>query len=61
VTPRRSGSKTDDVIKYVALRSNLWAANAHQGALASFRAALRIKPISAHASRWLVVVYWITQ
>ena len=32
------------------------AANDHQGALASFRASLRIKPISAHAPEWLVVV-----
>jgi hypothetical protein len=61
VTPASIGSATEDDTKYVALGSDLDAANAHQRALTSFRAALRIKPISAHASWWLVVVYWIGQ
>ena len=61
MTPASIGIKTDDYTKHVALGTNLYAANDHQGALASFRAALRIKPISAHASWWLVVVYWIAQ
>jgi len=56
VTPASIGIKTDDYTKYVALGFNLYAANDHQGALATFRAALRIKPISAHAPEWLVVV-----
>jgi hypothetical protein len=61
VTPASNGIATDDDPKYVALGSNLSAADVHQGALASFRAALGIKPISAHASWWLVVVDWIAQ
>jgi hypothetical protein len=38
--------KTDDYAKYVALGFYLYGANDHQGALATFCAALRIKPIS---------------
>jgi Flp pilus assembly protein TadD len=56
VTPASIGIKTDDYTKYVALGTNLYAADDHQGALAAFRAALRIKPISAHAPEWLGVV-----
>jgi hypothetical protein len=57
VTPASIGSATDYGTKYVALGSDWCAANDHQRTLTSFRAALRIKPISAHSSWWLVVVY----
>ena len=56
MTPASIRIKTDDDTKYVSLGSNLYSANDHQGALAAFRAALRIKPISAHDPEWLVVV-----
>jgi hypothetical protein len=56
VTPESIGITIDNYAMYVALGSDWDAANDHPGARATFRAALRIKPISAHASEWLVVV-----
>ncbi len=49
MTPATIRIETDDYTKHVALGTNWCVANDHQVALAAFRAALRIKPISAHA------------
>ena len=56
MTPASIGIKTDDDTKHVAHGTELEAANDHQAALSSFRAALRIKPISDHVPEWLGVV-----
>jgi hypothetical protein len=52
VTPASIGIKADDYTEHVAHGTSLHGANDRQGVLVAFRAALRIKPISAHTPEW---------
>ena len=61
MTPSSIAIETDDYTKHNAHGTNLYGERDHQGVFAAFRASLRIKPISAHATWWLVVVYWIAR